>query len=336
MTTRIGINGFGRIGRNVLRVIEAQGQDVQIVAINDLAPVDAIAMLIKYDTILGAYPGTVSSDGQNLVLDGRSIPVTQHRDPAEVDWASAGADVVLECTGLFTDGTKAAAHLKGGAKKVIISAPAKNVDGTFVLGVNQDGYDAATMNVISNASCTTNCLAPMAKVLNDTFGVESGIMTTIHAYTGDQNIHDNVHKSDPRRARAAAQNLIPTSSGAAKAIGSVLPELDGKLSGAAVRVPVITGSLTDLTAVLSKEATVDEVNAAFKKASEDGPLAPYLAYNEDPIVSSDIVTSPASVTFDAPLTFVKGNQVKILGWYDNEWGYTNRLVDLAAFVGAQL
>lgn len=336
MTTRIGINGFGRIGRNVLRVIQAQGQDVQIVAINDLAPVDAIAMLIKYDTILGAYPGTVSAEGQDLVVDGRSIPVTQHRDPADVDWASAGADVVLECTGLFTDGTKAAAHLGGGAKKVIISAPAKNVDGTFVLGVNQDGYDPATMNVISNASCTTNCLAPMAKVLNDAFEVEGGIMTTIHAYTGDQNIHDNVHKSDMRRARAAAQNLIPTSSGAAKAIGAVLPELDGKLSGAAVRVPVITGSLTDFTATVAKPVSVEAVNAAFKKASEEGSLAPYLVYNEDPIVSSDIVTSAASCTFDAPLTFVQGNQVKILGWYDNEWGYTNRLVDLAAFVGGQL
>ena len=335
MTTRIGINGFGRIGRNVLRVIKAQGRDVEIVAINDLAPVDSIAMLIKYDTILGAYPGSVEAKGQDLILDGKAITVTQHRDPAEIDWASAGADIVLECTGLFTDGEKAKAHLAGGAKKVIISAPAKNVDGTFVMGVNENTYDAASMNVLSNASCTTNCLAPLAKVLNDEFGIEQGIMTTIHAYTGDQNLHDNVHR-DARRARAAAQNVIPTSTGAAKAIGKVLPELDGKLDGLAVRVPVITGSLTDLTVTVQKPVSVEAVNAAFRAAAESGPLAQYVRYNEDPIVSSDIVTDPHSVIFDAPLTHVQGNEVKVLGWYDNEWGYTSRLVDLAAYVGAAL
>lgn len=336
MTTRIGINGFGRIGRNALRVIKAQGSDVEIVAINDLAPVDSIAMLIKYDTILGAYPGTVDAKGQDLVVDGAAITVTQHRDPADIDWAAAGADVVLECTGLFTDGEKAKAHLAGGAKKVIISAPGKNVDGTFVMGVNESTYDPATMNVISNASCTTNCLAPLAKVLNDEFGIVQGLMTTVHAYTGDQNLHDNVHKSDQRRARAAAQNVIPTSTGAAKAIGKVIPELDGKLDGLAVRVPVITGSITDLTATVEKPVTVEAVNAAFRKAAESGPLAQYVRYNEDPIVSHDIVTDPHSMIFDAPLTHVQGNQVKIMGWYDNEWGYTSRLVDIASFVGSQL
>ena len=336
MTIRIGINGFGRIGRNVLRVIKAQGRDVEIVAINDLAPVSDIAMLIKYDTILGAYAGTVEADGQDLVVDGKAITVTQHRDPAEIDWAAAGADVVLECTGLFTDGEKAKAHLAGGAKKVIISAPAKNVDGTFVMGVNESTYDAATMNVISNASCTTNCLAPLAKVINDEFGVVEGLMTTVHAYTGDQNLHDNIHRGDQRRARAAAQNTIPTSTGAAKAIGLVLPELDGKLNGSALRVPVITGSITDLTVTVEKPVTAEAVNAAYKKAAAEGALAPYVKYNEDPIVSSDIVTDPHSMIFDAPLTQVIGQQVKVFGWYDNEWGYSNRLVDISVFVGEQL
>lgn len=336
MTTRIGINGFGRIGRNVLRVIQAQGRDVEIVAINDLTPVEDIAMLIKYDTILGAYPGTVSADGQKLIVDGKTITVTQHRDPAENEWAAAGADVVLECTGLFTDGEKAKAHLAGGAKKVIISAPGKNVDGTFVMGVNEDKYDSASMNVISNASCTTNCLAPLAKIINDEFGVVEGLMTTVHAYTGDQNLHDNVHKGDKRRARAAAQNTIPTSTGAAKAIGAVLPELDGKLNGSALRVPVITGSITDLTVLVEKPVSVEAVNAAYKKAAESGRMAQYVKYNEDPIVSSDIVTDPHSMIFDAPLTQVIGQTVKVFGWYDNEWGYSSRLVDIAAFVGEKL
>ncbi|MDR2254699.1 MAG: type I glyceraldehyde-3-phosphate dehydrogenase [Arthrobacter sp.] len=336
MTTRIGINGFGRIGRNVLRVIKAQGRDVEIVAINDLAVVDDIAMLIKYDTILGAYPGTVEADGQNLIVDGKAITVTQHRDPAEIDWAGAGADIVLECTGLFTNGEKAKAHLAGGAKKVIISAPGKNVDGTFVLGVNEGTYDPETMNVISNASCTTNCLAPLAKVINDEFGVVEGLMTTVHAYTGDQNLHDNVHKGDKRRARAAAQNTIPTSTGAAKAIGEVLPELAGKLNGSALRVPVITGSITDLTVTVTKPVTVEAVNAAYAKAAAEGQLSAYIKYNEDPIVSSDIVGDSHSMIFDAPLTQVIGQQVKVFGWYDNEWGYTSRLVDIAAFVGEKL
>ena len=336
MTTRIGINGFGRIGRNVLRVIKAQGRDVEIVAINDLAPVDDIAMLIKYDTILGAYPGSVEADGQNLVLDGHAITVTQHRDPADIDWAAAGADIVLECTGLFTNGGKAKAHLAGGAKKVIVSAPGTDIDGTFVMGVNEDLYDPETMHVISNASCTTNCLAPLAKVLNDEFGIVEGLMTTVHAYTGDQNLHDNVHRGDNRRARAAAQNIIPTSTGAAKALGLVLPELAGKLDGMALRVPVMTGSVTDLTATVTKPVTVESVNAAYKKAAAEGRLAPYVKYNEDPIVSSDIVSDPHSMIFDAPLTKVIGQQVKVLGWYDNEWGYTSRLVDIAVFVGGKL
>ena len=336
MTTRIGINGFGRIGRNVLRVIKAQGRDVEIVAINDLAPVDDIAMLIKYDTILGAYPGSVEADGQNLVLDGHAITVTQHRDPADIDWAAAGADIVLECTGLFTNGGKAKAHLAGGAKKVIVSAPGTDIDGTFVMGVNEDLYDPETMHVISNASCTTNCLAPLAKVLNDEFGIVEGLMTTVHAYTGDQNLHDNVHRGDKRRARAAAQNIIPTSTGAAKALGLVLPELAGKLDGMALRVPVMTGSVTDLTATVTKPVTVESVNAAYKKAAAEGRLAPYVKYNEDPIVSSDIVSDPHSMIFDAPLTKVIGQQVKVLGWYDNEWGYSNRLVDIAVFVGGKL
>ena len=336
MTTRIGINGFGRIGRNVLRVIKAQGRDVEIVAINDLAPVDDIAMLIKYDTILGAYPGSVEADGQNLVLDGHAITVTQHRDPADIDWAAAGADIVLECTGLFTNGGKAKAHLAGGAKKVIVSAPGTDIDGTFVMGVNEDLYDPETMHVISNASCTTNCLAPLAKVLNDEFGIVEGLMTTVHAYTGDQNLHDNVHRGDKRRARAAAQNIIPTSTGAAKALGLVLPELAGKLDGMALRVPVMTGSVTDLTATVTKPVTVESVNAAYKKAAAEGRLAPYVKYNEDPIVSSDIVSDPHSMIFDAPLTKVIGQQVKVLGWYDNEWGYTSRLVDIAVFVGGKL
>ena len=336
MTTRIGINGFGRIGRNVLRVIKAQGRDVEIVAINDLAPVDDIAMLIKYDTILGAYPGSVEADGQNLVLDGHAITVTQHRDPADIDWAAAGADIVLECTGLFTNGGKAKAHLAGGAKKVIVSAPGTDIDGTFVMGVNEDLYDPETMHVISNASCTTNCLAPLAKVLNDEFGIVEGLMTTVHAYTGDQNLHDNVHRGDKRRARAAAQNIIPTSTGAAKALGLVLPELAGKLDGMALRVPVMTGSVTDLTATVTKPVTVESVNAAYAKAASEGALAPYVKYNEDPIVSSDIVSDPHSMIFDAPLTKVIGQQVKVLGWYDNEWGYTSRLVDIAVFVGGKL
>lgn len=336
MTTRIGINGFGRIGRNVLRVIKDQGRDVQIVAINDLAPVEDIAMLIKYDTVLGPYSGSVEAKDGNLVVDGVTIPVTQHRDPAEVDWAGPGADIVLECTGLFTDGEKAGAHLTGGAKKVIISAPANHIDGSFVLGVNDETYDPATMNVISNASCTTNCLAPLAKVMNDTFGIEAGLMTTVHAYTGDQNLQDNVHKKDQRRARAAAANIIPTSTGAARTIGKIIPELDGVLDGAALRVPVITGSITDLTVTVKQPVTVEAVNEAFKKASESGPLAKYIQYNEDPIVSSDIVGNPHSMIFDAPLTKVQGQQVKVLGWYDNEWGYTSRLVDIASMVGEKL
>ena len=335
MTVRVGINGFGRIGRNFFRAVKASGADVEIVAVNDLTDNKTLANLLKYDSILGRFDGEVSYDENSLTVDGKKIAAFAEKDPAKLDWASVGADIVIESTGFFTDAEKAKAHLTGGAKKVIISAPAKNEDITIVMGVNDDQYDASRHTIISNASCTTNCLAPMAKALNDGLGIERGLMTTIHAYTGDQRLHDAPH-SDPRRARAAAINIVPTSTGAAKAVALVLPELKGKLDGYALRVPTPTGSATDLTFEAPRETTVEEVNEIVKKAASEGPLKGYLQYTEDPLVSTDIVTDPASCIFDSGLTKVIGNQVKVVGWYDNEWGYSNRLVDLTTLVGSSL
>ncbi len=333
MTVRVGVNGFGRIGRNFFRAVQAAGHDIEVVAFNDLGDVSTMAHLLKYDSILGRFPGEVSVSDEGIVVDGKTIKALAERDPANLPWGDLGVDVVVESTGFFTNADAAKAHLAGGAKKVIISAPAKGEDLTVVLGVNDDKYDGS-QNIISNASCTTNCLGPLAKVLQDSFGIEQGLMTTIHAYTQDQNLQDAPHK-DLRRARAAALNIVPTSTGAAKAIGLVLPELQGKLDGYALRVPIPTGSATDLTVTLTKSATLEEINAAYKAAAE-GPLAGILRYNEDPIVSADIVTDSASCIYDAPLTKVIGNQVKVVGWYDNEWGYANRLADLVKLVGTKL
>ncbi|RMB59717.1 type I glyceraldehyde-3-phosphate dehydrogenase [Tessaracoccus antarcticus] len=334
MTVKVGINGFGRIGRNYFRAIVAAGADIEVVAVNDLTDNKTLAHLLKYDSILGRFPGDVTSTDDAIVVSGKEIKAFAEKDPANLPWGELGVDVVIESTGFFTDATQAKAHITAGAKKVIISAPAKNEDITIVMGVNDDKYDAAAHHIISNASCTTNCLAPMAKALNDGLGIEKGLMTTIHAYTQDQNLQDAPHK-DLRRARAAALNMVPTTTGAAKAVSLVLPELKGKLDGYAMRVPVPTGSATDLTFEASRETTVEEVNAIVKKASE-GAMKGILIYNEDPIVSTDIVTDPASCVFDAPMTKVIGNQVKVLGWYDNEWGYSNRCVDLTLLVGASL
>ena len=334
MTVRVGINGFGRIGRNFYRAVRASGADIEIVAVNDLTDNKSLAHLLKYDSILGRLDAGVSSTDTDITVGENTFKAFAEKDPANLPWGEVGADVVVESTGFFTDAKNARAHIDAGAKKVIISAPATNDDITVVMGVNHADYDPAEHAIVSNASCTTNCLAPMAKVLNDEFGIVKGLMTTVHAYTADQNLQDNIHK-DPRRARAAALNVIPTSTGAAKAIGLVLPEMKGKLDGYALRVPVPTGSATDLTVELDKETTVEEVNAAFKTAAE-GPLKGYLTYTEDPIVSSDIVTDPSSCIFDSGLTKVIGNQVKIVGWYDNEWGYSNRLADLIVHVGASL
>jgi glyceraldehyde 3-phosphate dehydrogenase len=332
VTVRVGINGFGRIGRNFFRAVRASGADIEIVGVNDLADTAVLAHLLKYDSILGRLDADVTVTSDAIVVGGASIAVLAERDPADLPWKDLGVDVVVESTGFFTDATKAQAHVDaGGAKKVIISAPATNADATFVMGVNHDQYDPDAHTVISNASCTTNCLAPMAKVLHEGLGIVKGLMTTIHGYTADQNLQDNIHK-DLRRARAAAINVVPTSTGAAKAIGLVLPELAGRLDGYALRVPVPTGSATDLTFEASRETTVAEVNEIVHAAAE-GELKGFLRYNEDPIVSSDIVTDPASCIFDAPLTKVIGNQVKVVGWYDNEWGYSNRLADLVALVG---
>ncbi|MER6461853.1 type I glyceraldehyde-3-phosphate dehydrogenase [Streptomyces sp. NPDC048409] len=336
MTIRVGINGFGRIGRNYFRALLEQGADIEIVAVNDLGDTATTAHLLKYDTILGRLKAEVSHTADTITVDGHTIKVLSERNPSDIPWGELGVDIVIESTGIFTKKDDAAKHIAGGAKKVLISAPAKDEDITIVMGVNQDKYDPAQHHVISNASCTTNCVAPMAKVLDENFGIVKGLMTTVHAYTNDQRILDFPHK-DLRRARAAAENIIPTTTGAAKATALVLPQLKGKLDGIAMRVPVPTGSATDLVVTLQREVTKDEVNAAFKKASEDGDLAGYLAYTEDEIVSSDIVGDPASCTFDSSLTMVQeGNTVKILGWYDNEWGYSNRLVDLTVFVGNQL
>ena len=331
---KVGINGFGRIGRNFLRASLASGAKFEIVGINDLTDNATLAHLLKYDSILGRLGKPVSFDDASITVDGKNILVSAERDPANIPWAKMGVDVVVESTGIFTKAADAQKHIDAGAKKVIISAPASDEDITIVLGVNHENYDPAKHHIISNASCTTNCLAPMAKVLNDEFGIVRGLMTTIHAYTNDQVILDFPHK-DLRRSRAAALSIIPTSTGAAKAISLVIPELKGKLDGFAMRVPVPTGSATDLTVELAKEATVDQINAAMKKASE-GSLKGYLTYTSDPIVSADIVTDPASCIFDSGLTKVIGTQVKVVGWYDNEWGYSNRLVDLIQYIGKSL
>jgi glyceraldehyde 3-phosphate dehydrogenase len=333
VTVRVGINGFGRIGRNFFRAVLASGADVEIVGANDLTDNKTLAHLLKYDSILGRLED-VSYTGDSITVGDKTFRAFEERDPANLPWSEVGADVVIESTGFFTNGEKAKAHLAGGAKKVIISAPASNEDLTVVMGVNDDKYDPAAHHIISNASCTTNCLAPMAKAIDDEFGIVKGLMTTVHAYTQDQNLQDGPH-ADLRRARAAAINIVPTSTGAAKAIGLVLPNLKGKLDGFALRVPIPTGSATDLTVEVGRETSVDEVNAAVKAAAE-GLLKGYLKYTEDPIVSSDIVTDPASCIFDSGLTKVIGNQVKVVGWYDNEWGYSNRLVDLVRLVGQGL
>jgi glyceraldehyde 3-phosphate dehydrogenase (phosphorylating) len=332
VTVRVGINGFGRIGRNFFRAVRASGLDIEIVAVNDLTDNKSLAPLLKFDSILGRLDADVTHTEDEIRVGDQVVKTFAERDPANLKWADLGVDVVVESTGFFTDATKARAHVdNGGAKKVIISAPASNEDVTVVMGVNHTTYDPAAHTVISNASCTTNCLAPMAKALHEGIGINKGLMTTIHAYTADQNLQDNIHK-DPRRARAAALNMVPTSTGAAKAIGLVLPELKGKLDGYAMRVPVPTGSATDLSFEASRETSVEEINEIVKAAA-DGK---FLKYSTDPLVSTDIVTDPASCIFDAPLTKVIGNQVKVLGWYDNEWGYSNRLADLIAYVGETL
>jgi glyceraldehyde 3-phosphate dehydrogenase len=332
VTIKVGINGFGRIGRNFFRAVQASGTDIEIVAANDLMDNATIAHLRKYDSVLGVLADDVSATEDSITVGGTTIKVFAERDPAQIPWGDLGVDIVVECTGIFTDATKAKAHIDGGAKKVVISAPAKNEDATFVMGVNHQDYDPENHHIVSNASCTTNCLAPMAKALHDDLGIVQGLMTTVHAYTQDQNLLDGPHK-DLRRARAAALSIIPTSTGAAKAIGLVMPELKGKLDGYALRVPTPTGSATDLTFEAGRETTVEEVNAIVKKAAE-GPLKGFLKYTEDPIVSADIVTDPSSCIFDAGLTKVIGNQVKVVGWYDNEWGYSNRLIDLIVHMDA--
>ncbi|WP_250444908.1 type I glyceraldehyde-3-phosphate dehydrogenase [Actinotalea sp. C106] len=335
MTIRVGINGFGRIGRNFFRAVVESGADIEIVGVNDLTDTKTLAHLLKYDSVMGVLSQDVSYTEDTLTVGSSTFKALAERDPAKLPWGELGADVVIESTGFFTDGTKAKAHIEAGAKKVIISAPGSNVDADFVVGVNHTSYDAQNHNVVSNASCTTNCLAPMAKVLDDEFGIVRGLMTTIHAYTADQNLQDGPHK-DLRRARAAAINMVPTSTGAAKAVSLVLPQLKGKLDGYAMRVPTPTGSATDLTFTASREVTVAEVNAAIKAAAETEALKGILVYTEDPIVSSDIVGNPASSIFDAGLTKVIGDQVKVVSWYDNEWGYSNTLVKLTTYIGERL
>ena len=335
MGVKIGINGFGRIGRNYLRAALAQGSTLDIVAVNNLSDTKSLATLLKYDSIGGRLAAEVSYDDSNIIVNGKKIRVLSERDPAKLSWGDHGVDIVIECTGRFTDAADAKMHIDAGARKVIVSAPAKDADGTFVVGVNHTEYDPANHHIISNASCTTNCLAPLAKVFNDEFGIVNGLMTTVHAYTADQNLQDGAH-SDLRRARAAAINIVPSSTGAAKAIGLVLPELKGKLDGFALRVPVPTGSITDLTLVSSVVVTEDEIKAVYKKAA-DGYLKGILMYTEDPIVSSDIVSDPHSSIFDAGLIkVIGGTTVKIASWYDNEWGYSNRLVDLTEYVAERL
>ena len=328
MATAAGINGFGRIGRNVFRAAHEKGADVDWVGVNDITDTQTLAHLLRYDSILGPFPGTVEASETGLVVDGKELRVFAERDPADLPWGDLGADVVVESTGLFTDRDSASKHLDAGARKVVISAPAKGPDVTLALGVNEDAYDRDAHHVVSNASCTTNCLAPVAKVLHDAFGIESGVMTTIHAYTADQRLQDLPHK-DLRRARAAAINLVPTSTGAAKAIGLVIPELEGKLNGIAVRAPLPTGSMVDLVCRFEREASADDINAAVRERADAGPLEGILRYTEEPLVSSDIVRSPYSAIFDAELTMVMdGGLAKVIAWYDNEWGYSNRVVDL--------
>jgi glyceraldehyde 3-phosphate dehydrogenase len=334
LSVKIGINGFGRIGRNYLRAALAQGSDIEIVAVNDLTDTKTLAHLLKYDSITGRLDATVTVEGDSILVNGKPIKVLAERDPANLPWGALGVDIVIESTGRFTKADDARKHITAGAKKVIVSAPATGDVATIVMGVNEDTYDSSKFDIISNASCTTNCLAPLAKVFNDNFGIKSGLMTTIHAYTADQNLQDGPH-SDLRRARAAALNIIPTSTGAAKALGIVLPELAGKLDGFALRVPVPTGSITDLTVVAEKPVTVEAIKAAYKAAAE-GPLKGILMYTEDEIVSSDIVTDPHSSIFDAGLLRVLGDQVKLSSWYDNEWGYSNRMVDLTEFVAERI
>jgi glyceraldehyde 3-phosphate dehydrogenase len=338
VTIKIGINGFGRIGRNVFRALEKQRAegtaDIEVLAVNDITDNATLAHLLRYDSVLGRFDGTVEVSGDELVVNGKHVKALEERDPANLPWGDLGVDVVIESSGIFTDGESASKHIKAGAKKVVISAPAKGEDLTVVMGINDSSYDG-TQNILSNASCTTNCVAPMIKVLHDAFGLQTGFMSTIHAYTGDQRVHDAPHK-DLRRARAAAINIIPTTSGAAEATALALPELEGRITGMAYRVPVPDGSVTDLTATLDSDVTVESVNDAFRKAAE-GELKGVMVYTEDPIVSTDIVGEPASCTFDAGMTKVLGNRtVKIVGWYDNEWGYSNRVVDLTTLVGSKL
>jgi glyceraldehyde 3-phosphate dehydrogenase len=335
VTVRVGINGFGRIGRNFYRALADSGKDLEVVAVNDLTSPETLAHLLKYDSILGRFPEDVGADGEGIKVGGTTIKVLSERDPANLPWGDLGVDVVVESTGFFTKASDARKHVDtGGAKKVIISAPATDEDITVVMGVNDGDYDGS-QTIISNASCTTNCLAPLAKVLHDAFGIQRGLMTTIHAYTADQNLQDGPHK-DLRRARAAALNIVPTSTGAAKAIGLVLPDLKGKLDGYALRVPVPTGSATDLTVQLGRDVSAEEVDAAYREAAASGPLAGYLTYTDAPIVSADIVTDPSSCIYDAKLTKVFGSMAKVVGWYDNEWGYSNRLVDITELVGRSL
>lgn len=334
MTVRIGINGFGRIGRNYFRAVREQGQNIEIVAVNDLTSPETLAHLLKYDSILGPLKAEVSVKDGNIVVDGKEIKVLSEKDPANLPWKDLGVDIVLESTGLFTDGNKAKAHIEAGAKKVIVSAPGTNLDGTFVMGVNDDTYDAEKHNVVSNASCTTNCLAPLAKVMDQKFGIKSGLMTTIHSYTADQRLQDAPHK-DLRRARAAAVNMIPTSTGAARTVGKVYEPVAGKLDGMAFRVPTITGSIVDLSLTLEKDATVEEINAAVKEAAE-GQYQGIIKYTEDPIVSTDIVGEEISTVFDAQLTSVLNGQVKVFAWYDNEWGFTSRTVKFTNKIAAAL
>jgi glyceraldehyde 3-phosphate dehydrogenase len=333
MAIRVGINGFGRIGRNYIRAVLKSGADVEVVGVNDLVPPATNAHLLKYDSTHGRLGLPVDYTDDSITVDGKKIAAFAERDPKALPWSDLGVDVVIESTGLFTDRDKAAAHIDAGAPRVIISAPATGADATFVVGVNDDTFDPSAHTIVSNASCTTNCFVPMIKVLDDAFGIEKGLMTTVHAYTNDQNLLDLAHK-DLRRARASAINITPSSTGAARATSLVLESMKGKLDGTSLRVPVPDGSITDFTGVLNKEVSVEEVNAAFKAAAESGPLSKVLVYTEDPIVSSDIVGSPASCTFDSGLTMALGNMVKVLGWYDNEWGYSNRLVDLSLIVGA--
>jgi glyceraldehyde 3-phosphate dehydrogenase len=335
MTLRVGINGFGRIGRNIFRAAKSMGADIDFVAVNDLGSIDTMAHLLQYDSVLGRYPEPVKVTKSGITTGGDELQVLQVRDPAELPWGDLGVDVVIESTGIFTSRAKAAAHLDAGAPLVVVSAPSDGADATFVYGVNHKEFDPKSHRVVSNASCTTNCFVPLVKVLDDAFGIEQGLMTTVHAYTGDQMLVDGPHR-DARRARAAAINIVPTSTGAARSTSLVLAAMKGKLDGTSLRVPVSTGSITDFTAVLKRSASVDEINAAYAKAARSGPLKGIVKYSEDPLVSTDIVGDPHSCIFDAPLTMSMGNLVKVNGWYDNEWGYSCRIVDIVAYTGSKL